>query len=68
VFGSETTEEKMKVGNKEFENVTKFEYLGSLLSLDNDCGKKIRRRTAKALVAMVGFKKVWTSKEISVKT
>jgi len=66
VFGSETTEEKMKVRNKELENVTEFVYLGSLLSWDNDCGK-IRRRMAKAGV-MAGFKKVWTSKEISVKT
>jgi len=57
----------MKVGDKELENVTKFEYLGSLLSWDNDCGKEIRR-IAKALGAMAGFKKIWTSKEINVKT
>jgi len=68
VFGSKTTEEKMKVGNKELENVTEFVYLGSLLSLNNDCGKEIRSRTAKVVGAMSGFKKVWTSKEISVKT
>jgi len=68
VFASATTEEKMKVGDKELENVTEFEYLGSLLSWDNDCGKEIRRRIAKALGAMAGFKKIWMSKEISVKT
>jgi len=39
VFGSETTEEKMKVGDKELENVTEFLYLGSLISWDNDCGE-----------------------------
>jgi len=58
----------MKVGDKELENVTEFENLGSLLSWDNDCGKEIRRRIAKALHAMAGFKTIWTSKEISVKT
>jgi len=65
------TDEKMKVGDKELENVTEFtefEYLSSLLSWDNDCGKEIRGRIAKALGAMAGFKKVWTSTEISVKT
>jgi len=67
VFRSETTEEKMKVGDKELENVTEFEYLGSLISWDNDCGKEIRGRIAKALGAMAGFKKVWTSKEIRAK-
>jgi len=50
----------MKVGNKELENVTEFAYLGSLLSWDNDCGKEIRRRLAKALGALAGFKKVST--------
>jgi len=50
------------------ENVTEFEYLGSLLSWGNDCGKKIRKRISKALGAMAGFKKVWISKETSVKT
>jgi len=58
----------MKVVNKELENVTKFEYLASLISWDKDCGKEIMRRIATAMGAMSGFKKVWTSKEISVKT
>jgi len=67
VSGSETTE-KMNVVNKELENVIKFVYLGCLLSWDNDCGKEIRRRIAKALGAMARFEKVCRSKEISVKT
>jgi len=58
VFGSETTKEKMKVRHKELETVTEFEYLGSLLSWDNDCMKRIRRRIAKALGAMAEFEKV----------
>jgi len=58
----------MKVENKDLENVTEFENLGRLQSWDNDCGKEIRIRIAKALGAMAGFKKVWTSKETSVKT
>jgi len=68
VFGSETIEQQMKVGNIEIENVTEFEYLGSLLTWNNDCGKEIRKRTAKALGAMAGFKNIWTSREISIAT
>jgi len=56
----------MKVGNKDLENITEFEYLSSLLSQDNDYGKEIRKRIAKALGAM--YRNVWTSKEIIVKT
>jgi len=58
----------MKVGNEDLENVTEFEHLANIMSWDNDCGKNIRKRIAKALGAMTGFKNVWTSKEISMKT
>ena len=68
VFGSETIEQQMKVDNIELENVTEFEYLGSLLTWNNDCGKEIRKRIAKALGAMAGFKNIWTSREISIAT
>ena len=68
VFGSETIEQQMKVGNIELENVTEFEYLGSLLTWNNDCGKEIRKRTAKALGAMAVFKNIWASREISIAT
>lgn len=64
VFGSELIEEQIKVGNEDLENVTELEYLGSLLSWDNDCGKEIKKRIAKAL----GYKNVWRSEKISVKT
>jgi hypothetical protein len=56
----------VKVGNIEIENVTEFEYLGSLLTWNNDCGKEIRKRIATALGAMAGFKNKRTSREISI--
>jgi len=56
VFASETIKEQMKVNNTDLENVTEFEYLGSLLSWDNDCGKAIRKKIAKALGAMAELK------------
>jgi len=48
-------------------SLTKFDDLGSSLSWDNDCGKKIRKIIAKVLGAMAGFKNVWTSKETVMK-
>ena len=70
VFGSETIEEQMKVGNKDLENVIEFEYpeILSLLSWDNECGKEITKRIAKALGSMAGFNNFWKSKELSVET
>ena len=50
------------------ENVEEFTYLGSLLTWDNDCGKEIGRRIAKAAGAMAGFGNIWRSREISIQT
>jgi len=43
-------------------------YLGSLISWDNDCSKDIKHRISKATSAFEGLRKVWQSKEISIKT
>ena len=45
----------MKVGDTALDNATEFEYLGSLLTRNNDCGKEIKRRITKALGGMAGF-------------
>jgi len=56
------------IDSTRIENVTEFVYLGSLLTWDNDCSKEIRRRIAQATGAMAGFKKVWNSMHISIRT
>jgi len=56
------------INSTRIENVTEFVCLGSLLTWDNDCSKEIKRRIARATGAMVGFKKVWNSMCISVRT
>jgi hypothetical protein len=68
VFGQQQIDKELKVDGETIENVTEFEYLGSLITWDNDCSAKIKRRIAKATGAMAGFNKVWRSKDISVET
>jgi len=68
VFGQEDIVKKLEIDGRMVENVTEFEYLGSLLTWDNDCTKEIKRRIARATGAMAGFKKIWNSKHISTET
>ena len=56
VFGQESIEEELEIGGRNIDNDTEFVYLGSLLTLDNDCNKEIKRRIARTIGAMGGFK------------
>ena len=67
-FGEKTTTTAIVVNGEELENVEEFVYLGSLLTWNNDCGKEIGRRIAKAAGAMAAFGNIWKSREISIKT
>jgi Domain of unknown function (DUF6451) len=57
----ETEEGKVK-------NVTEFEYLGSLITWDNDGTIEIKRRIGKATGVMAGFRNIWKSKNINSAT
>ena len=48
------------------ENVEKFEYLGSLLTWDNNCSDEIKRRIGKATGAMASLKHIWNSKKLRI--
>jgi len=45
VFGQEYIIEKLIISSTRIENVTEFVYLDSLLTMDNDCSREIKRRT-----------------------
>ena len=47
----------IKVEYKEVETVEEFEYLGSLITWDNDCRKEIKCRIGKVYGALSGFNK-----------
>ena len=64
VFGEEQMTERVAIGNTEIDCVKEFEYLGSLITWDNDCSREIKRRIAEATGAMAGFNPIWRSKVI----
>ena len=64
VFGEEQMTERVAIGNTEIDCVKEFEYLGSLITWDNDCSREIKRRIAKDTGAMAGFNPIWRSKVI----
>ena len=47
-FGEQHPPTPIKVEDKEVDTVEEFEYLGSLITWDNDCSKEIKRRIGKA--------------------
>ena len=67
-FGEQHPPTPIKVEDKEVDTVEEFEYLGSLITWDNDCSKEIKRRIGKAYGALSGFNKLWNSKVISLGT
>ena len=68
MFGQQEVTANITVNGDKIEHVTEFEYLGSLLTWDNDCSQEIKRRIAKATGAMEGFKTIWKSKVMKVET
>ena len=68
VFGEEDSGEKVVIEGMTLESVNHFEYLGSLLTWDNNCSKDVDRRIAKASGVMAELRDIWKSKEISIRT
>jgi hypothetical protein len=66
VFGQRNMESNIQVAGVTIENVEKFEYLGSLLTWDNNCSDEIKRRIGKATGAMASLKHIWTSKKLKI--
>lgn len=67
-FGEKTNTSSIEINGEGLENVEEFVYLGSLLTWDNDCGKEVARRIAKATGALAAFGGIWRSRKISIKT
>ena len=66
VFGDRKIEQEIWVGRKNVENVDKFEYLGSLITWDNNCSEEIRRRIGKAAGTMASLRHVWNGKKLTI--
>ena len=44
----------------------KFEYLGSLITWDNNCSEEFKRRTDKAIGALASLKHIWNEKKLTI--
>ncbi|CAF3252389.1 unnamed protein product, partial [Rotaria socialis] len=56
VFGDRNIEKHVQIAGNIIENVEQFEYLGSLLTWDNNCSDEIKRRIGKSIGAMAALK------------
>ena len=66
VFGDRNLGRSIQVAGETIEYVDKFEYLGSLLTWDNNCSDEIKRRIGKATSAMASLKHIWNSKKLKI--
>ena len=65
VFGQQQIGQELETEEGKVENVNDFEYLGCLITWDNDCTVEIKRRIGKATEVMAGFRNIWSSNCIS---
>ena len=66
VFGERSIDDQIQVAGESIENVEKFEYLGSLLTWDNNCSEEIKRRIGKATGALASLQHICNSKKLSI--
>ena len=66
VFGERKIGQEIQIGSKNVENVDKFEYLGSLITWDNNCLEGIRRRIGKAAGTITSLRHIWNGKKLTV--
>ena len=66
VFGERNVDDRIQVAGETIENVEKFEYLGSLLTWDNNCSEEIKRRIGKATGVLASLKHIWNSRKLKI--
>ncbi|CAF1621865.1 unnamed protein product, partial [Adineta ricciae] len=68
VFGAKNIDKQVEVNGQHIENIEEFEYLGSLLTWDNNCSKEIKRRINKANGAMASMKHMWATGKLTIES
>ena len=58
-IGSDSVEEPLITDGNEVESVSKFNFLGSLITKDGGCSQEMRHRLAMARSAMTNMSKIW---------
>ena len=64
-IGPDSVEEPLIIDGNEVESVSKFNFLGSLITRDGGCSQEIRHRLAMARSAMTNLSKIWTDRGIT---
>lgn len=67
-IGKQHEDLKINIGDETIEQVTKFVYLGGVITEDGNCTEDIKRRCGLACAAFGGLNKMWRAKNISVTT
>lgn len=62
-----TQQPKIRINGEEIENVTEFEYLGSVINSRGDCFIETKRRLAMAMQRLNNMKKLWQNTNTSMK-
>ena len=68
VFGEKDNNQEIKISRETIQNVNKFEYLGSLLTWDNNCTEEIKRRISKTTGALASIKHIISNGKIKVES
>ena len=61
----DSVEEPLIINGNEVESVSKFNFLGSLITKDGGCSQEIRHRLAMAHSAMTNLSKIWADRGIT---
>ena len=64
-IGPDSVEEPLIIDGNEVESVSKFNFLGSLITKDGGCSQEIRHRLAMARSAMTNMSKIWAGRGIT---
>jgi len=68
IIGKSPEELKVRLENDELEQVTKFVYLGGMVTEDGECGRDMQRRTSLASAMVAKLSKIRKSPSISLRT
>jgi len=65
VFGNDNTDQPVTIGDYTSDNDTRFTYLGSVFTDDNDCSQDLWTRIGKATEVTKSMENIWKSKNVT---
>jgi len=65
VFGNDNIDQPVKTDDYTLKNVTRFTYLGSVFTCDNDCSQNLWTRISKTTEVTKSTENIWKSKNIN---